>query len=217
MATFKGKPLYDIAVDEKSKESGTNRIDFVSRPANGKPLLKFADESEEESVRLKFNKERRLVTAVIMQPGYPMFRRSKDGEEFYIQFSKETIEFMRDKFMMLQKLHERGAEHAIELDEMDAPLVETWITDESRGISAPKELETEDGSWIGTFRVLNDKLWLAVEDGTFSGVSLEGIFDLYETFSETEKIDERLQNIFKSVIFNRNVSVLDKFNALKSL
>lgn len=217
MATFKGKPLYDIVVDKKSKESGTNRIDFVSRPANGKPLLKFSEESAEEVVRLKFNKERRLVTAVIMQPGYPMERIGKDGESFFVQFSKETIEFMRDKFMMLQKLHERGAEHKVELDEMDAPLVETWITDESRGISAPKELETEDGSWIGTFRILKDELWLAVEDGTFTGVSLEGIFDLYETFSEVDILDERLQNMFKSVIFNRNVSVLDKFNALKSL
>lgn len=215
MATFKGKPLYDIVVDEKSKESGTNRIDFVSRPANGKPLLKFSEESEVKT--FEFNKERRLVTAVIMQPGYPMVRRGKDGEEFYVQFSKETIEFMRDKFMMLQKLHERGAEHQVQLKDMDAPLVETWITDESRGISAPKELDTEDGSWIGTFRVLSDDVWKLVEDGTFTGVSLEGIFDLYECFSEIEKIDESLLNFFKSVIFNKDVSVFDKFNALKKL
>jgi hypothetical protein len=124
---------------------------------------------------------------------------------------------MRDKFMMLQKLHERGAEHQIKLDNMDAPLVETWISDESRGISAPKELETEDRSWIGTFRILNPKLKEMIYDGTFTGVSLEGIFDLYETFSEIEKIDERLQNIFNCIIFNKNVSVLDKFNALKTL
>lgn len=218
MATFKGKPLYDIVVDEKSKESGTNRIDFVSRPANNKPLLKFSEETEENKpVRLNFNEDRNLVTCVIMQPGYPMERRGKDGEIFFVQFSKETIELMRDKFMMLQKLHERGAEHKVELDKMDAPLVETWITDESRGISAPKELETEDGSWIGTFRILNPNLKEMIYNGTFTGVSLEGIFDLYETFSEIEIIDERLQSIFKSIIFNKDVSVLDKFNALKTL
>lgn len=216
MATYKGKPLYDIVVDPNSKESGTNRIDFVSRPANGKPLLKFSEENEDVK-KYDFNKERRLVTAVVMQPGYPMERRGKNGEIFYVQFSKETIEFMRDKFMMLQKLHERGAEHKVQLGEMDAPLVETWITDESRGISAPEGLETEDGSWIATFRVIKDELWLSVEDGTFTGVSLEGIFDLYECFSEVEKNEEGLLNFFKSVIFNKEVSVLDKFNALKSL
>ena len=218
MATFKGKPLYDIVVDVKSKESGTNRIDFVSRPANGKPILKFSEETEENKLtRLNFNEDRNLVTCVVMQPGYPMERRGKDGEIFFVQFSAETIELMRDKFMMLQKLHERGAEHQIELDSMDAPLVETWITDESRGISAPKELETENGSWIATFRILNPELKAKIYDGTFAGVSLEGIFDLYETFSEVEKIDERLQNIFNCIIFNKNVSVLDKFNALKTL
>lgn len=216
MATYKGKPLYDIVVDVNSKESGTNRIDFVSRPANGKPLLKFSEEKEEVK-KYEFNKERRLVTAVVMQPGYPMERRGKNGEIFYVQFSKETIELMRDKFMMLQKLHERGAEHKVQLGQMDAPLVETWITDQSRGISAPEGLETEDGSWIATFRVIKDELWLCVEDGTFTGVSLEGIFDLYECFSEIEKNDEGLLNFFKSVIFNKEVSVLDKFNALRKL
>jgi len=216
MKTFNGKPLYDIVADPKSEESGTNRIDFVSKPANKMPLLKFSD-VEDQKVKLEFSKERRLVTAVIMQPDFPMLRE-KNGEQFYVQFPAPTIEFMRDKFMMLMKLHERGTEHAEELDDMDAPLVETWIVDKSRGISAPEELAAPDGSWIGTFRVINDDVWNKVEDGTFSGVSLEGIFDLYETFSSIDnKVDERLNNLFRITILNRDLSVVDKFNALKAL
>lgn len=215
MKTFNGKPLYDIVVDPKSKDSGTNRIDFVSRPANKMPLLKFSEETQK--AKYDFNEDRGLVTFVIMQPDFPMERIDKNGDSFYVQFSAETIEIMRDKFMMLQKLHERGAEHKVKLEDMDAPLVETWITDESRGIPSPKGLETADRSWLGTCRILNPELKSAIDDGTFTGVSLEGVFDLYETFSEVEKIDEGLFNIFKSVIFNNSTSVFEKFDALKTL
>jgi len=215
MKTFNGKPLYDIVVDAKSKQSGTNRIDFVSKPANKMPMLKFSE--EDIKTKLAFNEERRLVTAVIMQPDFPM-KRTVNGEVIYVQFSAETIEFMRDKFMMLEKLHERGTQHEEELEPMDAPLVETWITDESRGISAPEKLETGDRSWLGTFRILNDEVWASVKDGTFEGVSLEGIFDLYESFSEVSpNIDKGLFNIFKNAILNSDTSTVEIFNTLKRL
>lgn len=213
MKKHKELPLYDIIIDPKSTESGTNRIDWVKRPANGKPLLKFSE--EKPKIRLEFNKERRLVTAVIMQPNYPMIRE-RGGEKLYVQFPIETIEIMRDKFMMLKKTDESGVEHAQAIENVF--MVETWIVDSSRGISAPKELEAEDGSWIGTFRILNDAVWESILDETFEGVSLEGIFDLYETFSSSEsKIEEGLLVIFKNTILNSNTSIVSKFNALKSL
>jgi hypothetical protein len=213
MKEHKKLPLYDIVFDPASEDSGTNRIDWVKKPANGKPLLKFSE--EKQTVKLEFDEERRLVTAVVMQPNYPMLRDIK-GEKFFVQFPKESIELMRDKFMMLKKTDEAGVEHQEAVEGVF--MVETWIVDESRGISAPKELEAEDGSWIGTFRILNDGVWSGVKDGTFEGVSLEGIFDLYETFSaEQSKIEEGLLNIFKNTILNSDTSIVSKFNALKSL
>lgn len=215
MKKFNELPLYDVVIDATKEDAGMGKISFVHSPANKRPTLKFSAQ-EDKDIKLAFSAERRLVTAVVMQPDFPMFREV-NGEKFYVQFPAETIEFMRDLYMKELKLHEVNVEHKLDVD--DVFMVESWIVDSSRGIKAPDGLESNDGTWVATFRVENDKVWSAVNDGTFNGISLEGVFDLYETFSaQTEESlpDVAISPLLLSIL-QPQASLQGRMNAINNL
>jgi hypothetical protein len=122
-----------------------------------------------------------------MVAGQPIYRRAKDGEEYYVLFSAEAIKKIVYKFMREGRLSSVNEMH--ETDLKDVFMFESFIIDSTRGIKTPEGFETlPDGSWVGSFKVDNDEAWAKVKDGTFRGFSVEGIFD--EAVERT--MDERI-------------------------
>ena len=78
-------------------------------------------------------------------------------------------------------------------------LIESFIIDSERGISTPKGFEKmSEGSWFGTFKVDNDKIWQDyIKSGVFKGFSVEGNFKP-EQVEENE--DETLLNKIKDIL-----------------
>jgi len=211
MKTHLGLPLVNAVFDPEQDESGMGKISLVNAPANKQVALKFS--AQPIIKKLMFSEDRRLVTAVVMLPDFPMFR-DMEGQQFYIQFPKETIEQMRDKYHEDLNLHEVNTEHGIDVD--GVKMVESWIVDASRKISAPGDMDVPDGTWIVTFRVHNDKVWESVKDGTFQGVSLEGIFGLVHAFSQQNDTVDTLPPFLKTIL-DPQATFIDKVNALNSL
>lgn len=205
-------PVFDIDIEETKEESGTNKISFVNRPATQEDLMYFSDQNESICFA---DDERRLVTAPVMVPNKPIYR-NQGGKEFYVNFSVEVIEKMRDKFMKEHKLSEVNTHHKYDVE--GVTIVETFITDSSRGMKEPEGANLGDGVWWATFRVDNDEVWQGVKDGTFKGISLEGHFDLYEKFEDQNKnSDDEREVSFKNTILSPDSSLVDKINALKGL
>lgn len=216
MKLHNGKPLLSAEVDPEKKGSGMKKISWTGSPANKMTMLEF---EETQPVKMSFvdDNERRLVTVVVMQPDFPMYRDIK-GKQFYVQYSADSIEVMRDKFFMEQSMtSSANIEHTFDVDGTN--IVESWIVDESRGILAPKNLEVPDRTLLMTFRIINDQVWESIKDGTFKGVSLEGFFDLYEEFTEImPEIINFSENpafvSFNNVMIDPDASQTDRKNAL---
>lgn len=176
-------PIYSANIEKF--EDGIYTISLVDCPAVESDFLYF----NEVKKPLKFqveNEEKRLITGVIMRCDHPIYRIGNSGYEYYIQFSKETIEKMAEKWL------ENGLQNSVNLHHNPEKYVdkvylrEVFIKDTDKGID-PKGFENiENGSLFGTYKVENDEVWASIKSGEFKGFSLEGFFSMFEVQMEDE-------------------------------
>ena len=77
-------------------------------------------------------------------------------------------------------------------------MFESYIIDRERGVNPPTGFEdVADGSWFGSFKVENDKLWGEVKAGTFKGFSVEGLFRYEKAGMIVQKEEQIMSQIFK--------------------
>lgn len=161
--------------------------DFVAFDKQDKmPLFKFEDE------------EQRKIMGVIMRCEYPIYRRSETYGEFYIKYSKETIEKMTRKMLAENTGNYVNLMHDGEAYVDGVTLEQVFIKDTAKGVSPSGFEDISDGSMFGVFHVENDIIWDAIKSDTFRGFSLEGYFSIdKEDKTETKmSLKERLRNIF---------------------
>jgi hypothetical protein len=74
-------------------------------------------------------------------------------------------------------------------------MFESYLIDRERGVNPPKGFEdAPDGSWFGSFKVENDKVW--EERDQFTGFSIEGYFGMQPTESSLEAAMASLEDAF---------------------
>ena len=67
--------------------------------------------------------------------------------------------------------------HEEELRLSDVFVFESLLIDRARGVEPPKGYEdAPDGSWWGSMRVNNEKVWGLIKEGKFKVFSVEGFF-----------------------------------------
>ena len=170
-------PIYEALITDS--EDGMYCVSLVDEPAVESNFLKFNKEKQKINFKIE-NDEQKLITGVLMRSNFPIYRRTQDGFEYYIIFSKETIEIMAEKWLS------EGIANNINLDHNEDKYVnglflkEVFIKDTSRGINPKGFEDIEEGSLFGTYKVLNEDVWEEIKNGTFKGFSLEGYFDLKE-------------------------------------
>jgi len=205
-------PIYDaFLIEDDDLELGVDKISLVKNPANKASFMTFS-EDEEEKTKIVLSEDRRLITAVVMLPDFPMYR--KVGEkEFYVKYSAETIEQMAFKYMRELRGHSVNVEHNVDVE--GVYIVESGVVDLSRGSVSPEGLNLKTGSWWVTFKVDNEKIWESAKDGTFTGISLEGYFNLRQEFSEEIEINLKDEDTvsFESLILSPDAKKIDIYNA----
>jgi len=192
-------PVYELTVDEV--DEGVSFVALVDVPAIEKPFMAFAKAPSMEfkkaiQAKYKFSEtgERRVLTGPLMIPDVPIFRSDEAHGEYYVVFSKETIRKIVQKYFKQGNQHNVNANHSYELD--GVYMFESYLTDASRGISAPMGYEgTPDGAWFGSFKVENDAVWQNRD--AFKGFSVEGLFGMKEGIDEStlEEIQMTAQNV----------------------
>jgi hypothetical protein len=141
------------------------------------------------------NQEQRIVTGALMIADLPIYRRDED-EEYYVSFSAAEIKKIVQRFFKKGYQSKVNVEHSTPVD--GVYMFESFIIDREKGIMPPKGFEDiSNGSWFGSFKVDNEKIWNEVKAGTFKGFSVEGLFRYEKTNKVVSKEEEIMAQIFK--------------------
>jgi hypothetical protein len=153
---------------------------------------------EEQSSDMKFSiqdSEQRIVTGPLMVADLPIYRRDED-EEYYVSFSAAEIKKIVQRFFKKGYQSKVNIEHSTPVDGVF--MFESYIIDREKGIMPPKGFEDiSNGSWFGSFKVDNEKIWNEVKAGTFKGFSVEGLFRYEKTNKVITQEEEIMSQIFK--------------------
>jgi hypothetical protein len=169
----------------------------------GEPMLRWAESkmNQDDFQAVGFNQfniqnpEQRIVTGALMIADLPIYRRDAD-EEYYVTFSAAEIKKIVQRFFKKGYQSRVNVEHSTPVDGVF--MFESYIIDREKGIMPPNGFEeVSDGSWFGSFKVENEKIWEEVKAGTFKGFSVEGLFRYEKTNKVITEEEQIMSQIFK--------------------
>jgi rhamnogalacturonyl hydrolase YesR len=195
-------PLYEMMIGDTIE--GEEEVDFIALveyPAIQRNFLAFKDHLKDDLVPVNFNQfsienpEQKIVTGALMIADLPIYRRDGD-EEYYVTFSAAEIKKIVQRFFKKGYQSKVNVEHSTPVD--GVYMFESFIIDREKGIMPPKGFEDiSNGSWFGSFKVDNEKIWNEVKEGTFKGFSVEGLFRYEKTNKVITQEEEIMSQIFK--------------------
>lgn len=176
----KKKKIYKVGID-----SETYAISLVESPAIEETLVALEGQ---KPIKIQLaDEEKYMVYSAVLVPDKPIYRRNEDGDEFYIEFTKESIEKMAQEYLMNYRQNEITLDH--ETMANDITLVESWIKtdmykDKSVAIGLSEDLPI--GTWIAGLKVNQIDAWNRIKNGELRGFSVESMISL-EEFSKQEQ------------------------------
>jgi hypothetical protein len=152
--------------------TGIEAISVVENPAIEEDFIALKN----EEVKLaEVDKEKRILMGALLIPNKPIYRR-KGEEEYYIYFSRETVEKASQLYLMNGNQSKATLEHQHTINGLT--LVESWLVeDDVHDKSRKYGLNVPVGTWMGAVKVNNDEIWNDfVKTGKVKGFSIEGYF-----------------------------------------
>lgn len=166
---------YKVGID-----SETYAISMVESPAIESDFVALAKEEEKIEIQLS-DDERHMCYGAALIPDKDIYRNNGE-QEFYISFTKESIEKMSQDFMKNYRQNEVTLDH----NEManDITITESWLVEDpykdkanALGINVPQ------GTWMIGMKVNQIDVWERVKSGELKGFSVESMISL-EDFSK---------------------------------
>lgn len=202
---------YKVGID-----SETYAISMVESPAIESDFVALSKE-EEKRVFLESD-ERHMVYGAALIPDKDIYRNNGE-QEFYISFTKESIEKMSQDFMKNYRQNEVTLDH----EEManDITITESWLVEDpykdkanALGINVPQ------GTWMVGMKVNQIDVWERVKSGELKGFSVESMISL-EDFSKqnTNNMNietndnmfwDKMKNILSEVFTSLSMSKKDE-------
>ena len=164
--------IIELILDEQSDSVGIEAISVVENPAIEEDFVAL----NTQVIELKeLNKEKQILLGALLIPNKPIYRKNGD-DEYYIYFSKETVEKASQMYLMKGNQNNSTLEHQYELSGLS--LVESWIVeDEVHDKSRKYGMNVPVGTWMGAVKVNNNEVWSDyVKTGKVKGFSIEGYF-----------------------------------------
>ena len=163
--------IIELILDDDS-ELGVEAISVVENPAIEEDFVAL---KSQEIKLAEVDKEKRILMGALLVPNKPIYRRNGE-DEYYIYFSKDTVEKASQMYLMQGNQNNSTLEHQYELNGLS--LVESWIVeDKTHEKSVKYGMDLPIGTWMGSVKVNNDKVWTEfVKTGKVKGFSIEGYF-----------------------------------------
>ena len=152
--------------------SGIEAISLVESPAIEEDFIAL---KSQEIKLAEVSSDKRILMGALLVPNKPIYRQSEQ-EDYYIYFSKKTIEKASQLYLMNGNQNNATLEHQHTLKGLT--LVESWLVeDEVHDKSRKYGLNVPVGTWMGAVKVNSDEVWDEyVKTGKVKGFSIEGYF-----------------------------------------
>ena len=195
--------IIELILDEAQEMMGIEAISIVENPAIEEDFVAL---KSEEITLTEINKDKKILMGALLIPNKPIYRKNEEGE-YYIYFSKDTVEKASQLYLKNGNQNNSTLEHQHELNGLT--LVESWIVeDEKYDKSRKYGLNVPVGTWMGAVKVNNDEVWNEyVKTGKVKGFSIEGYFadklsnrpkdKRKDTYSEDDKLLNDIIDVLK--------------------
>ena len=186
-------------------DSETYAISMVEAPAIESDFVALSKEEEDKQQVFLESNERHMVYGAALIPEKDIYRNNGE-QEFYISFTKESIEKMSQDFMKEYRQHEVKTDHEDVANEVC--VVESWLVEDSYkdkanalGINVP------EGTWMVGMKVNNIETWERVKSGELKGFSVESMLTL-EEFSKQNDNNMTINETNEMGFWNKMKEVL---------
>lgn len=174
---------YKVGID-----SETYAISLVESPAIEEDFVALSKQDEKMEVKLA-DEEKHIVYGAVLVPDKDIYRNNGE-REFYISFTKESIEKMSQDFMREYRQQEITLDHENAANEIC--VVESWIKadmfkDKSVALGLNEELPV--GTWFCGMKVNNIETWERIKSGELNGFSVESMISLEEFAKNDNNMD----------------------------
>ncbi len=184
--------VLDAEFDEvETDDMGMSMVSFVNKPAIRRNFFALSELADSLEVKFSSIDEYKMqVTGAVLVPDEKILRMSETGDAYFIRFSKEVIEKIRNNFMKKKITDQTNLEHDQEIKLSGNYVIESYVI--STDLQNTK-LGLPIGAWVLTYQI-TDKTFFQEKILTkeVQGFSLEGTF----TFTDkkmNEDLSEKLE------------------------
>jgi len=184
--------IVELILDDDQMAEGISAISIVESPAIESNFIALKNHAVQFAT---VDTDKRILMGPALIPNKPIYR-NQDGEEFYVYFSKATIEKASQLYLKNGNQSKATLEHEISINGLT--LVESWLKiDENHDKSAAYGLNDPVGTWYVAMKVDNAEIWDEyVKTGKVKGFSIEGFFaDKSTVMNRHESKLEKLKNL----------------------
>ena len=199
-------PLYQVTVD-----SDVYAISLVDEPAIEVNYVHLKKDGKAKKVVFLEDetKEKHMVVGPVLIPDMPIYR-NQDGEEFYIQFSKESIETLAYNYIRQgYNMTSCTAQHEYPVSEVY--IVESWIKTTENDKSNDLGFDCPIGTWFVGAKVNNLEVWEDIINKRMNGFSVEAFVSLDELKLNKIKRNENKDMAVQKNIKAESVEITDSF------
>jgi len=211
--------IIELLIDEKDG-AVLESISLVDHPAV-EVDFKYFNKAKSLIFEIQ-DEDQRIVIGPAMIPNIRIPRIDENtGEVYGVYFSEETIAKAAELFLKLDRASRQNTDHEDNWSN-DLYLMESWIKEDSVDKSNKHGYsKLPVGTWFVKMRILDDKVWKKIKDGTYKGLSVQGDFltgdehhesinfkredysDLYKGL-ETKEDKLKLDQIIRLLIIDEN-------------
>ena len=193
---------YKVGID-----SETFAISLVEAPAIESDFVALSKEEEDRKQVFLESNEKHLVYGAALIPDKDIYRNNGE-QEFYINFTKESIEKMSQEFMKEYRQYEVKTDHDDIANEVC--VVESWlVADSYKDKSNALGITVPEGTWMVAMKVNNIETWDRIKNGELKGFSVESMISLEEfekqndnnmNIETNEMFFDKIKSVFKEVL-----------------
>lgn len=161
----------ELFIDDNIEENGIAALSLVKFPAIEENWVAL----NRHKIEFKaIDEEKRIIIGLALVPDKLILR--KDGDRSYnITFSKETV--LKAARLYLKKLNNNNATLEHQTEVKGVSVIESWIVqDPKMDKTGLYDLSAVEGAWAVIMGIDNEEVWQDVKNGTYLGISIEGIF-----------------------------------------
>lgn len=158
--------------------SETMAISLVAEPAIEVDFIHMSKDEESKQQVFLEKDDKYMVYGPVLIPDVDIYRNN-GKQEFYINFSKESIEKMSQEFLKEYRQKEVTVDHTDLANEIT--VVESWlVADTYKDKANYLGFNVPSGTWMCSMKVNNVDTWNKIKSGELRGFSVESLISLEE-------------------------------------